>query len=113
MNLLISTFLLALQGLSPEYVATSNSSSTGTYLALAAIAGTAVATRKAWRKAMRKNAWQQLWHRRRKLSIESPEFLWVAIILGAVGLLAALFGLGLLAGVTLGAAVLCLIRSFF
>jgi Tfp pilus assembly protein FimV len=82
--------------------------------ATVATAGAALASKKAMRRAMRKAAWQQIWYgRRRKVSIESPEFLWVAIILGAVGLLAALFGLGLLAGITLGCAVLCLIRSFF
>ncbi len=75
--------------------------------ALIAVAGgTMVASRKTLRKALRKSAWQQLWHRQRKLDIESPEFIWVAVILGGVALFA------FLAGLAFAAAVLALLRSF-
>ncbi|MCU0334628.1 MAG: hypothetical protein MUF62_06205, partial [Chitinophagaceae bacterium] len=60
----------------------------------------------------RKAAWQRLWHGRKK-GIESPEFLWMAVIIGAVGVLALVLGMGLLGGIVLACAGLCLVRSFF
>lgn len=118
MTTLSTIFLQALHVLSvgvvPTTAAASEMNPWAIVTAIAAVSGSVFASKKAMRKALRKAAWQHLWQARdKKLSIESPEFLLMAIIIGAVGLLAAIFGLVLLAGITLGCAVLCLIRSFF
>lgn len=117
MTSFLSAILLALPALPVENLSETTSTSVAQPLSLAVAAtvatGAALVSRKVMRRNRRKMAWQQWWRSRRKLRIESPEFLWMAVIIGAVGLLAAVLGLGVLAGITLGAAVLCLIRSFF
>jgi hypothetical protein len=106
MSEIIAACLLAVPGLPVETLAPPA-------MALAAAGGTMLAAnRRTLRKALRKSAWQQLWHRQRKLDIESPEFIWVAVILGGVALFAFLAGLAFLGWVTLAAAVLALLRSF-
>ena len=117
MTEIFAACLLAVPGLPVETLAPpAHLPSTHDWLpamALAAAGGTMLAAnRRTLRKALRKSAWQQLWHRQRKLDIESPEFIWVAVILGGVALFAFLAGLAFLGWVTLAAAVLALLRSF-
>lgn len=111
MSALLSACLLALQGLPLPEAAASSSTHAGTWLAAAALAGTAVASRRTLRRALRRAAWQRLWQGRKK-GIESPEFFWAAVMLGAIGLLALVAGMGLLGAIALGCAALCLVRSF-